>query len=135
MTSREITFDSGGLRCAATLYLPDLRPDAPRPPVIVMAHGLGAVREMRLAAYAERFTAAGYAAQAGEETHQARRLYADGFLRQIWHRGDRPGACILVEARDEHEARERLRTLPLYAADMLEFQLIPLKPYAGFGPR
>lgn len=61
MTSRETSFDSGGLRCAATLYLPETHPDAPEPPVIVMAHGLGAIREMGLAAYAERFTAAGYA--------------------------------------------------------------------------
>lgn len=31
-----------------------------RSPLIVMAHGLGAVKEMRLDAYAERFMAAGY---------------------------------------------------------------------------
>ena len=30
-------------------------------PLLVMAHGLGAVRTMRLDAYAERFSAAGYA--------------------------------------------------------------------------
>jgi pimeloyl-ACP methyl ester carboxylesterase len=39
------------------LYLPAGGPA----PVIVMAHGLGAVRGMRLDAYAERFCAAGYA--------------------------------------------------------------------------
>ncbi|MBI2732664.1 MAG: alpha/beta fold hydrolase [Aquabacterium sp.] len=46
------------LLCAAWLYLPD---DSRPAPVIVMAHGLGGVRTMRLDAFAERFTAAGYA--------------------------------------------------------------------------
>lgn len=58
MSSEILRFPSvAGERCAATLYLPE----GERPPVIVMAHGLGAVRAMGLAAYAERFTAAGYA--------------------------------------------------------------------------
>lgn len=61
MSSCETTFDSGGSLCAATLYLPDRRPGRGRPPVIVMAHGLGAIRAMGLASYAERFTTAGYA--------------------------------------------------------------------------
>lgn len=55
---QDVEFVSGGQRCSAWLYLPRGRGPAP---VIVMAHGLGAVREMRLDAYAERFQAAGYA--------------------------------------------------------------------------
>jgi dienelactone hydrolase len=59
VTAREdVEFVVGDAVCRAWLYLPD----APEPrPVIVMAHGLGGVREMRLDAYAERFAAAGYA--------------------------------------------------------------------------
>jgi len=38
-------------------------------PVIVMGHGLGAVKEMRLDAYAERFQAAGYACPAFDYRH------------------------------------------------------------------
>jgi hypothetical protein len=30
------------------------------------------------------------------------------------------------------EAREMLGTLPFAKANMIEFQIIPLKPYAGF---
>ncbi|MBX9979127.1 MULTISPECIES: alpha/beta hydrolase [Mycobacterium] len=45
-------------RISAWLYRPDT--DGPAP-VLVMGHGLGAVRTMRLDAYAERFRAAGYA--------------------------------------------------------------------------
>ncbi|MET8426685.1 alpha/beta fold hydrolase [Nocardia sp. NPDC004860] len=60
-SEHEVWFPSGdGNHCAATLYLPEQRRGS-RPPVIVMAHGLGAIRAMGLAAYAERFTAAGYA--------------------------------------------------------------------------
>ncbi|BBK43426.1 alpha/beta hydrolase [Allostella vacuolata] len=51
-------FISGGERCDAWLYLPD----GPGPhPCIVFAHGIGAIRQVRVGAYAERFAAAGYA--------------------------------------------------------------------------
>lgn len=54
----DVSFPSSGASCAAWLYLPE----EPSPhPVIVMAHGLGGVREMRLDAFAERFCEAGYA--------------------------------------------------------------------------
>jgi uncharacterized protein len=54
---QDISFGSAGQRCAAWLFLPDRGPA----PIIVMAHGLGGVRSMRLDAYAKRFAAAGYA--------------------------------------------------------------------------
>lgn len=54
----EARFLSDGITCAASFY----RPIGAGPfPVIVMAHGLGGTRRMRLPAYAERFVAAGYA--------------------------------------------------------------------------
>jgi len=54
-------FPSGAERCEAWLYRPAAAGDAARVPVIVMAHGLGAIKELRLDAFAERFCAAGYA--------------------------------------------------------------------------
>ncbi len=53
------SFDSHGVSCAATVYRAEPRPAGPAP-VIVMAHGFGSVRALRLYAYAERFAAAGY---------------------------------------------------------------------------
>ena len=53
----DISFYSRGVRCAAWLY----RPERKNPPLIVMCHGLGAIKEMRLDAIAERFAAAGFA--------------------------------------------------------------------------
>src|ERR1700757_989564 len=54
----DVWFTSGRDRVSAWLYRPTGNGDAP---LLVMAHGLGAVRTMRLDAYAERFSAAGYA--------------------------------------------------------------------------
>jgi hypothetical protein len=80
------------------------------------------------------FTEADFAARVDDEVRQARTLYAEGRIRQIWHRGDVPGACILLEADSEAHARELLETLPFMQAGMLEVSIVPLRPYAGFGP-
>jgi dienelactone hydrolase len=54
----DVWFHSGRDRISAWLYRPDETGDVP---LVVMAHGLGGVRTMRLDAYAERFRASGYA--------------------------------------------------------------------------
>lgn len=58
LAPEEVRFRSGDVRCAGSFYRP--RGSGPFP-VIVMAHGLGGTRNMRLPAYAERFVAGGYA--------------------------------------------------------------------------
>jgi muconolactone delta-isomerase len=83
----------------------------------------------------EGFTDADFAARVDEEVERARALYGEGVIRQIWHRGDIGGACILWEADSEADARAKLNTLPMVQAGMLEVTIIPLRPYAGFGPR
>jgi cephalosporin-C deacetylase-like acetyl esterase len=64
VTRRDVTFDSGGSRCAAWLWA-----DAELRPCVVLAHGFGATRIARLDAYAERFAAAGFAALAFDYRH------------------------------------------------------------------
>lgn len=83
----------------------------------------------------EQFSDAEFSARLEEEVQQARALYAEGAIRQIWHRADLPGACILFEADSEQHVRDLLGRLPLFRAGMLEVTIIPLKPYAGFCPR
>jgi muconolactone delta-isomerase len=69
------------------------------------------------------------------ESIRVKELYAAGILRQIWVRGDMPGASILWEADSEADVRVALDSLPIFRAGMLEIlALVPLKPYPGFGP-
>jgi len=62
---QDVRFPSGGVSCAAWFY------PAPseRSPLVILAHGLGATRELRLHAYAERFQAAGFAALVFDYRH------------------------------------------------------------------
>lgn len=62
----DVTFDSDGTSCAAWLYRPE---GVENPPIVVMAHGFAAFRELRLDAYAARFAQAGYAALVFDYRH------------------------------------------------------------------
>ncbi|MGA2834255.1 MAG: muconolactone Delta-isomerase family protein [Terracidiphilus sp.] len=69
------------------------------------------------------------------ETERVKELYAAGLLRQVWSRGDMPGAAILWEAANEAEVQTALDSLPIKKAGMLEVVfLVPLAPYRGFLP-
>ena len=88
MAEREdVQFVSGDDRISAWLYRPASGGPAP---VLVMAHGLGAVRTMRLDAYAERFSAAGYACLVfdyrnfGDSEGQPRQLLDIGMQLADW---------------------------------------------------
>lgn len=71
-----------------------------------------------------------------EESQQVRRFFADGHLRQIWRRGDMPGACMLWEGASEEDVRTKIEKLPLAQRGMLKFVVVTqLIPYGGFGPR
>lgn len=65
-TRYDVSFASGEDSCAAWLYLPTR---VASPPVIILGHGLGATREMRLDAFAQRFAQAGIAALAFTYRH------------------------------------------------------------------
>jgi len=45
---------------------------------------------------------------------------------------DQPCAVLVLECADAAGARAVLRTLPLVQAGLIDFELIPLKPYPGF---
>jgi len=87
MNRIDVQFPSGGVQCSAWLYLPD----GPKAPVIVMAHGLGAVRTMRLDAFAQRFCEAGYACLVfdyrhfGDSEGSPRQLLDVNKQLQDWH--------------------------------------------------
>ncbi|WP_266090595.1 alpha/beta hydrolase [Saccharopolyspora sp. NFXS83] len=87
---RELRFPSRTGTCHAWLYLPDADAHADPPPVLVMAHGLGAVKTLRLAAFAECFQAAGYACLVfdyrhfGDSDGQPRELLSVRRQREDW---------------------------------------------------
>jgi dienelactone hydrolase len=87
---RDVWFDSGANRCHAWLCLPAGASSDTPVPVIVMAHGLGAVKALRLSAYADRFTAAGYACLVfdyryfGDSEGEPRELLSIRSQRQDW---------------------------------------------------
>ena len=56
-TRKDIWFSSNGTDCAAWLYAST----EGKLPVIVMAHGLGSTRDMRIDAFAAAFSEAGFA--------------------------------------------------------------------------
>ncbi|HXS84999.1 MAG TPA: alpha/beta fold hydrolase [Mycobacterium sp.] len=97
VTRHDVSFTSGENICAAWLYLPT---GVTEPPVVILGHGLGATREMRLDAFAERFARAGIAALAftyrhfGDSGGQPRQLLS--IKRQL---ADWDAAIAYVKAR------------------------------------
>lgn len=85
---REVWFMSDEARCHAWLYLPE--PGSAPAPVIVMGHGLGAIKTLRLGAFAQRFQAAGYGCLVfdyrhfGDSEGEPRELLSIRRQRQDW---------------------------------------------------
>jgi dienelactone hydrolase len=106
-TRHDVSFASGDDTCMAWLYLPTGVTD---PPVVILGHGLGGTREMRLDAFAERFAQAGIAALAftyrhfGDSTGQPRQLLSikrqladwDAAIAHVKGRRDVNGARIAL---------------------------------------
>ena len=59
-------------------------------------------------------------------------LYQSGAIREIYFRGDRPEAVLILECDGPEQAAVLLAGLPLVKDGLIEFELIPLKPYPGF---
>jgi fermentation-respiration switch protein FrsA (DUF1100 family) len=103
----DVSFASGEDTCAAWLYMPA---GVIAPPVVILGHGLGATREMRLDAFAERFAEAGFAALAftyrhfGDSGGQPRQLLSikrqlvdwDAAIAWVKNRRDVDGTRIAV---------------------------------------
>jgi muconolactone delta-isomerase len=82
----------------------------------------------------EMFSDADFAAVLEAEAEQARTLYSRGIFRQIFSRGDIPGAAIVLEASDVIDARHITDTLPMAQKNMMDVEIIELRPYRGFEP-
>ncbi len=100
-TRHDVAFPSSGDECRAWLFMPD----AERPPLVVLGHGLGAIREYGLEPYAQRFAEAGIAALVftyrhfGDSGGQPRQLL--DIERQL---GDWAAALAYARSLDEIDA-------------------------------
>lgn len=79
---RNVEFQSKGITCRGLYVRPDHKT---RAPLIVLAHGLGGVYEMRLDAYARKFAEAGYAALTFDYRYFGR---SDGLPRHLLQRDE-----------------------------------------------
>ena len=59
-------------------------------------------------------------------------LWQQGVVREAYFRTDVRDAVLILEASDVAEAEGRLQALPLVANGLIQFELIPLRPYTGF---
>jgi len=59
-------------------------------------------------------------------------LYKSGKVREMYFRGDREEAVLILECEDIVETKMLLESLPLVQAGLIEFEVIPLVPYPGF---
>ncbi len=59
-------------------------------------------------------------------------LYKRGFIREAYFRQDEHLAVLILECQDLAKARDVIQSLPLVEAGLIDFNLVPLKPYDGF---
>ncbi len=79
------------------------------------------------AARSEDFQRLGHAeAQAAYDLHQS------GFIRELYFKSDEDIAVLILEAESLDTAQNTLAELPFVKQGLIEFELIPLRPYPGF---
>ena len=68
----------------------------------------------------------------GEEARHVWELYESDRVREFYLRADyQPGVVLIFECDDATEAERLVAELPIVGAGLLEFEVVPLRPYAG----
>jgi muconolactone delta-isomerase len=80
----------------------------------------------------ESFGEAEFTEALAAEADAAREAYARGDFRELYSRGDVPGAVLVIEAADIEGAWALIEDLPLFQRGMMDVEVIPLRPYRGF---
>lgn len=60
------------------------------------------------------------------------KLYLNGTVREFYFRKDEKLAVLMLETKSKGEAKKDLSKLPFVRKKLIEFELIPLRPYPGF---
>ena len=58
-------------------------------------------------------------------------MYRDEIVREIYNRTDGKGAIVVLECKDEEEAKRLVGELPLAKVGLLSFEIYGTKPYRG----
>jgi len=66
------------------------------------------------------------------EAQKVWELQQQNIIREIYFRADHSSAILMLECDNFDEAEKIVQTLPLVQANLIEFEIIPLKPYPGF---
>jgi muconolactone delta-isomerase len=66
------------------------------------------------------------------EARRVWELYQAGVIRELYFRGDRSEAVLVLECADVDEAHAVLASLPLVGTGLNTFEDIPLMAYPGF---
>ena len=73
-----------------------------------------------------------FAALRPAEARMVWELSQADLLREVYFRADHPSGVLVFEVPDAAAARAAIDRLPLVAAGLIDFELIPLMPYPGF---
>ena len=73
-----------------------------------------------------------FAEFADEEARKAINLFKEEFIRELYSIKGGKGACMVIEAKDENEVKEKLSILPFVKNNYLDIDIIEVKPYRGF---
>jgi hypothetical protein len=69
----------------------------------------------------------------GEQARSVWERYEVDQVREFYLRADhRPGVVLVLECDDVREAERLVAALPISEAELLNFEIIPLRPYIGF---
>ena len=67
-----------------------------------------------------------------EEARRAWDLHQAGVIRDLYFHADESMAVLMLECADIAEAEAALASLPMVAAGLIEFEILPLRAYPGF---
>ena len=77
----------------------------------------------------------GHIRRCGERHREDRRawtLQQAGVIRELYFQVDEPAAVLVLECSDPAEAETALASLPMVAAGLIRFEMLPLRAYPGF---
>lgn len=74
----------------------------------------------------------GFRKNAKAEAKALWQLYLKEIVREFYFRKEKNLAVLILEVKNKQTATRALSKLPFVSKKLIEFELIPLKPYPGF---